>query len=412
MDSLAFQQKYGRLQRKFRKAQGEISALRAEIEKLKATPPIPPRPAPTEFDFPPKPDQGRVVKWHDESGVYLGFDSKPDQARLPYLKWHDDSGLYLDCHVPCNTPAVGVLPPPIPTGFALCAAWVENQSRHEKAEDTRVKQEDRNRLACVLSACGWTKDTADPVLLRAAKGLWWGTEEKGSADGDGTWRGKKRYVRVCMRSVLPAVYAHLVYCTVYCMNIITARFQSYDVKKRCTKKRRIATLQRLCTEGFHGKAHANMEKTWAITKRFKVARIAKASDMDSAFNPTAVGALRACEGDLRKGEMGLLCGASSMRRRQLRVHALAVSLGWSYSPPDLKGEGWSWGSEEEGAFTKGVNLYVKHVYCDVRHEEVTSEDPWLVCITGDAARVTARGTIITTCGAKECDRRLPSQLGA
>ena len=94
-----------------------------------------------------------------------------------------------------------------------------------------------------------------------------------------------------------------------------------------------------------------MEKMWTASKRFKVARIAKAIDVDSAFNPIAVGALRACEGDLGKGEVGLLCGASSMRRRQQRVHELALKLGWSYSPEVLAGEGWSWGSDE-GAFTQ------------------------------------------------------------
>jgi hypothetical protein len=89
---------------------------------------------------------------------------------------------------------------------------------------------------------------------------------------------------------------------------------------------------------------------------YKVSRIAKASDVDSNFNPVAVGALRACEGDLRKGEVGLSCGASSTRRRQLRVHALAQKPGWSWTPEDLTGEGWSWGSDVEGSFAKGVNV--------------------------------------------------------
>ena len=93
-----------------------------------------------------------------------------------------------------------------------------------------------------------------------------------------------------------------------------------------------------------------------------------------------------------------------------RIYELALKLGWSYSPEVLAGEGWSWGGDE-GTFTRGVNLYTKLVHHDLRHEEATEDDPWLVCITGDAARVTQRGTIITTCGAKEVDRRLPSQMG-
>jgi hypothetical protein len=169
-------------------------------------------------------------------------------------------------------------------------------------------------------------------------------------------------------------------------------------------------LQELCQVAFEGKAHEQMEKTWTAQKLFKVARIAKATDMDSTFNPTAVGALRACEGDLGKGEVGLLCGASSTRRRQQRVHALALKLGWSHSPEVLAGEGWSWGCDE-GTFTRGINLCAKLVCHDLRREGVAEDDPWLVCLTGDAARVTQRGTIITTCGAKEVDGRLPSQMG-
>jgi hypothetical protein len=171
-------------------------------------------------------------------------------------------------------------------------------------------------------------------------------------------------------------------------------------------------LQQLCENGFNGRPMAEMEKRWMKAKRFRVARLARVSDMDSSFNPTAVGAMRACEGDVGKGEMGLLCGASTIRRRLPRVHELAVRIGWTWSPPDLNGHGWCWGCDEHGAFTKGVNLCVKLVYHDVRAETVSTEHPWLVCLTGDAARVSQRGTIVTTCGAKEVDRRLPSQLGA
>ena len=52
-----------------------------------------------------------------------------------------------------------------------------------------------------------------------------------------------------------------------------------------------------------------MTKLWSKAKRFSVVRLAKVSDMDSTFNPAAVGAIRACEGGLKKQQMGLLCGA-------------------------------------------------------------------------------------------------------
>jgi hypothetical protein len=112
-------------------------------------------------------------------------------------------------------------------------------------------------------------------------------------------------------------------------------------------------LQGLCQAAFKGKAHEQMEKQWTAQKPFKVARIAKAIDEDCTFNPIAVGASRACEGDLGKGEVGLSCGASSARRRQQRVHELALKLGWSCPPEVLAGEGRSWGCDAEGAFTRG-----------------------------------------------------------
>jgi hypothetical protein len=162
--------------------------------------------------------------------------------------------------------------------------------------------------------------------------------------------------------------------------------------------------------GFDGRPHAEMERRWAKSKQFKVARLAKASDVDSNFNPAAVGATRACEGGVGKGEMGLLCGASSTRRRQARVHQLAASLGWSSMVDGTDGECWSWGFEGQ-TFKKGVNLHVKLTCYDLHHEDASKAKPWLVCCTGDAARVSQRGTIITTCGVKEVDRRLPSQAG-
>ena len=116
--------------------------------------------------------------------------------------------------------------------------------------------------------------------------------------------------------------------------------------------------------------------------------------MDSSFNPAAVGATRACEGGLGKREMGLLRGASSVRRRQKRAHDLAISLGWSW----LHGEeaaggvgnlGWTWGCDFEGPFERGAHLCVK-VVCYDTMIGVAEDDPWIVALTGDAARVSQR----------------------
>ena len=184
-----------------------------------------------------------------------------------------------------------------------------SRARHEKAESKRAKQEDRTRLKSVLSACNWQKETADPVLLRAAKGLWVGTETQGNADRDRAWGKEPRYcpeagayctayvpvcllyayVCMCMRTVLRVCLCAYCMCTCACACMVTVCVcvlsAPGDKQERCSKKRRMEVLQALCTNGFDGKPIAAMEKRWSISKRFKVARLAKASDMDSNFNP-------------------------------------------------------------------------------------------------------------------------------
>ncbi len=74
------------------------------------------------------------------------------------------------------------------------------------------------------------------------------------------------------------------------------------------------------------------------------------------------------------------------------------------------GNAWFLG-DAHGRFTKGVNRYVFEVYCkiDLECEIAPADDPWLVPLTGDLARVSFRGKHITVCGVKQADIRLPSQ---
>ena len=357
MDLHEHQQILRRWQRRHGKEKAEAARLRLEVAELQPTPP-------QFYSTPAKSVHGRCIC------IETGTPTAPGPAVR----------VLLDTGTPLCSPEAGAVPLPPPSALDVWVALGENRDRHALREDTKTRQQDRDRQKAVLSAFGWTKDTADETLLLAAKGLWIGTEINGHTGEDRTWQGTKRY-------------------------------QMWGEGQRRSKKQRIQIVQDLCINGFKGRPHAEMQTRWKKEKRFRVARLARVSDMDSSFNPTAVGAIRACEGDVAKGEMGLLCGASTIRRRLQRVHALAVSIGWTWSPPDLHGEGWAWGSDEEGAFKRGVNLYVKLVYHDVCSDEVCAEDPWLVCLTGDAARVSQRGVIVTTCGAKEVDRRLPSQLG-
>jgi hypothetical protein len=120
-------------------------------------------------------------------------------------------------------------------------------------------------------------------------------------------------------------------------------------------------------------------------KRFSTVNLARVSDMHSTFNPSAVGSIAQCEGGKVKGEIGLLCSETTMRRTMDLVHDQAVELGFSFMPECGRGKVWCWG--DSGALLrKAVNLYVKTIYYDACCERVTVENPWRATLTGDAVR--------------------------
>ena len=90
------------------------------------------------------------------------------------------------------------------------------------------------------------------------------------------------------------------------------------------------------------------------------------------------------------------------------VHDQAVQLGFSTMPEDGKGKVWCWG-DGSGLLEKAINLYVKAVYYDACCDSVTVETPWIVPISGDAARTSQRGTVVTVMGPKQSDGRLKNQ---
>ena len=187
MDPLEFHAKCNRLERKHRRVEKELADLRAEVEKSRAAP----TPPGDFYSPPPKPAQGRRV-----------------------------FGVCLNCDLPCNSPASGVADTPPPTAGGFWVAWEANRTRHEKGEQVRLKQEERNRQKAVLAACRWDKNTASPVLLRAATGLWKGTDTRTSRERDRTWRGKKRCARThscpCARVLHHLrVYMHCAICACY-----------------------------------------------------------------------------------------------------------------------------------------------------------------------------------------------------
>ena len=65
-------------------------------------------------------------------------------------------------------------------------------------------------------------------------------------------------------------------------------------------------------------------------KRFSTAKLARVSDMNSSFNPSALGAIASCEGGKANGEVGLLCGESTLRRCMDQVLQLAQQLGFCH----------------------------------------------------------------------------------
>ncbi len=83
---------------------------------------------------------------------------------------------------------------------------------------------------------------------------------------------------------------------------------------------------------------------------------------------------------------------------------------FSMFPESENGNLWCWG-DSDGLFTNGVNRYVYEVYykLDPQAELAPAEDPWLIPLTGDLARVSFRGKQVTMCGVKQGDRKLPSQ---
>ena len=156
---------------------------------------------------------------------------------------------------------------------AVWVAWEANRGKCEAAERERALQEDYGRTKAVRKAFAWKTGEGDPVLMRAAKGFWQGTDTYGAA-GDGTVPGTRDW-RNTRKDVYPG-------------------WMPTEIRPRRSKKQRVDIFNEILVKGFNGAAIESMTKVWNKSKRFSVVRLAKVSDMDSTFNPTAVGAIRAC----------------------------------------------------------------------------------------------------------------------
>jgi hypothetical protein len=177
---------------------------------------------------------------------------------------------------------------------------------------------------------------------------------------------------------------------------------------RATKAGRKDLLSQMVMSLFDGDVAKQLERNVIRKKRFSTVKLTRVSDMNSTFNPSALGAIASCEGGKRKGEMGLLCAESTLRRCMDHVLLLAKRLGFYTLPLEHAGNIWCWG-DENGLLKTAVNRYVKTIYVDACCDKVSKTSPWIVCLTGDGVRTSQRGTFVTVLGPKLSDPRLVQQ---
>ncbi len=128
--------------------------------------------------------------------------------------------------------------------------------------------------------------------------------------------------------------------------------------------------------------------------------MARLSDLESKFNSEAVESIAHAETGLQKNHQGLLPSATTFNNCLMDLKRKAARKGFSCMPD---------GDEEGNTLHEGVHRYVKAVYVDAWDSRAIADDPYIVAVTGDLARVFFSGKAVTMCGAKQCDRRLVSQ---
>ncbi len=173
---------------------------------------------------------------------------------------------------------------------------------------------------------------------------------------------------------------------------------------RATKCGRKTLLSQMVACMYNGEVAKELEKNVLRKKRFSTVKLARVSDMNSSFNPSALGAIASCEEGKGKGEVGLLCGETTLRRCMDQGFHLAQRLGFYHLPLEYAGAIWCWG-DETGLLRTAVHRYVKTIYYDACCDSVNKEAPWIVPITGDGVATSQRGTYATVLGPKMADPR-------
>ena len=267
--------------------------------------------------------------------------------------------------------------------LTMCAMWERWTDHHEmyKRRERRTAKKRKTRVkTAVKEAFGNSAIPEDSSLFQAVCGF-----IEGSQDGkdDDKW-----------------------YVADYIQRL--DKTEHGGKATRATKNSRKELLSQMVTYMYDGDVVKQLERNVIRKKRFSTVKLARVSDMNSTFNPSALGAIASCEGGKKKGEMGLLCAESTLRRCMDQVLLLAKSLGFFSLPLEHDGTIWSWG-DSNGLMRTAINRYVKTMYYDACCDKVTETAPWIVCLTGDGVRTSQRGTFVTVIGPKLADPRLVQQ---
>ena len=231
---------------------------------------------------------------------------------------------------------------------------LEDNAKLEE-ENLARKQHEYKTKSSLLRSFKWKEKDVDPVVLQGAVGFWGST-------------GKK---------------------------------QTEGSSDRSSKETRKNILKAIIKYGFE------LEKDAVKKKRFNVFELCKISDLESKFNSEALGSIAHCEPGLEKNHQGLLPSATTFNNCLMDINREATRKGFSCMPQTNT---WCWGDAEGNTLKEGVHRYVKSVYVDAWDARATADDPYVLAVTGDLARVSFSGKAVTLGGPKECDRRLVSQL--
>jgi hypothetical protein len=295
--------------------------------------------------------------------------------------------VFLASNDPCPTPNEMtkdvVVEQQLDPALTMCdiwSTWHKHAEKMKRVQQRQVKRRDTYTKGTVSKAFGSYVVPPGTPLFQAAVGFMKGSQQQNHSGNNET----SRYVATWMKDI------------------------DKTAEIRCMVKDRKNLLQQMVTHMYDGEIGREIELAVLKRKRFSTMNLARVSDMNSTFNPSALGSIAKCEGGKVKGEMGLLCSESTLRRTMDLVHDQAVQLGFSSMPEDGFGKVWCWG-DRETLLEKAINLYVKATYYDACCDGVTDDNPWIVPITGDAARTSQRGTVVTVMGPKQSDRRLKTQ---